>query len=192
MSASIFHWDWFTDPPWDRVSLWWLDNYIKNVRNDPRLLETMRANKAEFEVVPVPLAVLRAMAASAEDRERIPAEPAVDQAPVMRTVTIFAKALQARDLDGMMKTVSRTYFDALGRDAERLKGDLAELIERLPGLHVRTDKIETASQVGGGQVVARLDVEWQAGGRRAMSRVEMFLGRANVKDAWHIESIRTV
>ncbi len=92
----------------------------------------------------------------------------------------------------MMKTVSRTYFDALGRDAERLKGDLAELIERLPGLHVRTDKIETASQVGGGQVVARLDVEWQAGSRRAMSRVEMFLGRANVKDAWHIESIRTV
>ncbi len=75
MSASIFHWDWFTDPPWDRVSLWWLDNYIKNVRNNPRLLETMRANKAEFEVVPVPLAVLRAMAASAEDRERIPSSP---------------------------------------------------------------------------------------------------------------------
>jgi hypothetical protein len=197
MSASLFHWEWYSDPPWDRVSLWWLVNYVKNVRSKPRAKETMLANRAEFEAVPVPVSVLRHLATADVDPGTLPQQPPVDRTPLVDLLNRFSRALEAQDVETAMSTVSRSYFDVLGRNRSQLQKDLQQLVGDLPGLRVRlgTEELDAV----GNQLVAVLDVEWKSdavapagvrGGRNS-TRIELFLGRTP-RDAWQIESIRTI
>src|SRR4051794_14980795 len=124
MSASLFHWEWFTDPPWDRVSLWWLENYVDRIRQNPRALDAMKQNREEFEMVPVPVSVIRHLASADVDAATLPRAHRVDAAPVTEVVNRFARALEKGDVKGALEQVSRSYFDANGRNRSALRSDL--------------------------------------------------------------------
>jgi hypothetical protein len=191
MSASLFHWEWFTDPPWDRVSLWWLVNYVDRVRANPREVEKMRANEAEFEMVPVPVSVIRHLAAATGvDKGQLPKAPAVDRGPVAEVVNKFAEALQKGDAKGALANVARSYFDVNGRDRKALQRDLTTMVQELPGLQVKAVKPNEVEPVGN-QVVATLTAEWKADRGGGRTKIEVFVGRTGA-GAWQIESIRAL
>jgi hypothetical protein len=197
MSASAWNPDWFTDPPWDRISLWWLQNYVNNVRNNPGILEAMQANRAEFETVPVPVAVIRHLASPSVDSRTLPEEPPLDRDPALDVVGSFAEALEARNLDAAMQHISSSYFDVLNRNRDQLKRDLDQLIEQTASIQIQPARVIGLESTGE-QVLATLEVTWEAEGpseevseRRRHSRIELFLRPAH-REGWKIESIRTV
>jgi hypothetical protein len=191
MSASIFHSEWYTNPPWERVSLWWLINYVDNIRTNPGVLDRIKANKTEFEMVPVPVSVIRNLASEDVDRGSLPAQRRVDTKPVIELVERFASALEKGDVNAAMKTVSKSYFDINGRDRKALEGDLQQVTRDVSNVSVQTTKPDEVEQVGD-QVVATVAVTWSDDQRRdETTNVELFLSRGPRK-SWQIESMRTI
>lgn len=60
--SSGLHPEWYTDPPWDTVSLSWLQNYANNIRSNPELLQSLQAETSQFEMVPVPRGIIEGLA----------------------------------------------------------------------------------------------------------------------------------
>jgi hypothetical protein len=56
--SILFHPDWYVDPPWDQVTLSWLQNYVNNMRGNQAVLQGLQGDAARFEMVPVPREIL--------------------------------------------------------------------------------------------------------------------------------------
>jgi hypothetical protein len=192
VSGSLFNWDWYTDPPWDQVSLWWMWNYVNNI--NPAARKQMLENEASFEKVPVPITLLRHMAANDAALKKLPAQARFDSAPVVEVASQFARALESGDVADAMKHVAKSYYDPAGRDAAGLRKSLDTLVKETRGLKIAGLKATDAAQLGGDVVAVTLEARWEAGhagrGKAARSKIQVFLTRGKGKQ-WQIESVET-
>lgn len=197
-SGDIFHTDWYTDPPWDSVSLSWLINYVRNIRSNPVLSKSIAAQTGEFEMVPMPKEVIQHLAES----RRVSTSPGAASLQNIQQVSDvlgkFSQALEAGKLEDAATLLSPNYRDANGRDAARLKEDLKKLLANASGLKIvpfSTDNLI----VLGDRLLANIQVAWQATvkegkaavSKNASSQIELVLEKGP-KGGWMISGIRAV
>ncbi len=204
MSSGLFHTDWYTDPPWDSVTLSWLINYAQNIRTNPALTQALNAEKEQFEMVPMPKEVIQHLAAS---RRVSTSVGMINQAAsiqhteqVNNVIRSFSQALESGKLEGIASLLSPNYKDASGRDAAHLQADLRKLVGSFSNLRIvpfSTDNLI----VLGNRLVANIQVAWEATTKAhagaapvqksASSTVELILEK-NPAGAWAIAGIRVL
>jgi hypothetical protein len=194
MSSGLFHTEWYTDPPWDKVSLTWLINYVRHIRTNPVLSRALEAEKTDFEMVPMPKEVIQHIASSKLSSTSIGAISIANIDQVADVVRSFSDALESGKIDDAVALLSPKYSDAHGRDATKLKEVLHNLHAAAPGLKIvpfSTDNILLL----GNRLLATVQVAWQAKIGRAptsaSAEIELLLEK-DTKGHWTITSVRAL
>jgi ketosteroid isomerase-like protein len=198
MSSGLFHTDWYTDPPWDNVSLSWLINYVKNIRSNPELSKALAAEKDQFEMVPMPKEVIQHLAQSRLVSTSVGFTSAQHLDVVGDVVRKFVRALETEKPDDAAALLSPTYKDAEGRDANGIKTLLRKMAAASSGLRIVPFSTQSLLQVGD-HLVATLQVAWEVNlkegaasvRKSANSQLEVVLEK-DPHGGWKISGIRTL
>ncbi len=208
MSSGIFQTDWYVDPPWDRLSLSWLQNYANNIRGNPTVLASMQADGSRFEMVPMPRQILQSLAsrppasvAALPQPTRPPAgaEPSFNQYlkdrevgrsadALIGLVRSFVDGLEAGKIEQAMLAIAPGYRDRNDRDASQLQTDLQNLIRNFPNLKIVPFKAEDLQLIGN-HIVGTVHLAWEAKKGDAYlnktSRIEIIFEK-NSQGEWRI------
>ena len=195
-SGDILHTDWYTDPPWDDVSLSWILNYVNNIRTNPVLAQAVANEKDQFEMVPMPKEVLDHLAKSRRVSTVVGPSSVANVTMVNEVLTKFTQALETGRLEDAAGMLSPTYRDASGRNASQVMGDLRKLLGDVSGLKIVPFSTDDLLVIGD-RLLANIQVAWTAdvkeGARSerksAAAHVELVLEKSK-QGAWSISSVR--
>ncbi|MGA3285691.1 MAG: hypothetical protein ABSD57_14700 [Verrucomicrobiota bacterium] len=203
MSSALENLEYYVDPPWERVSLAWLLNYVQRIRANPILSKAISADKEKFEMVPMPKEVVKQLASkqlAAPILEPLKESKAArENGPVMTVIQKFSRALEAGKVEDAMALISSSYHDANGRDAVHFRDFLRKWSGITTFLRiVLPPQLESQFAVGE-FLVANIQLTWEAtineGSRREHKsspvRVELIL-KSSGKEGWKIVGIRTI
>jgi hypothetical protein len=195
-SGDILHTDWYTDPPWDDLSLSWLLNYVNIIRTNPVLSQAVLSDREQFEMVPMPKEVLEHLATSRRLTTVVGPASVANVTRVNTVLSHFIQAIEGGNLEEAAGMLSPNYRDANGRDGKQVMQDLrkiAESVSRLKIVPFSTDDL----LVLGNRLLANIQVAWEADIKHdgthqtAASHVELLLEK-DAHGAWTIGSIRVV
>jgi hypothetical protein len=195
-SGDILHTDWYTDPPWDDVSLSWILNYVNNIRTNPVLAQAVANERDQFEMVPMPKEVLDHLATSRRVSTVVGPSSVANVTLVNEVLTKFTQALETGRLEDAAGMLSPDYHDASGRNANQVMGDLRRLLGGVSGLKIVPFSTDDLLVIGS-RLLANIQVAWTAdvkegaGSSRktAAAHVELVLEK-NKHGAWSISSVR--
>jgi hypothetical protein len=205
------------DPPWDQISLSWLQNYVNNIRGNPAVLQGLQGDATRFEMVPVPREILQSLTSRSQLRTTISPAPEAPPSPdaaaqqrikdrevarsaeaLLGLVRTFVNELELGRVDGALATISPNYHDPSGRDAARLRTDLEQLVKDLPDLKIVPFKAEDLRHVGG-NIIATVHAAWRTIKKNAdkeehqaeTAKVELIFERDH-QGVWKIGSLHVL
>jgi hypothetical protein len=196
MSSDIFHSDWYTDPPWDDVSLAWLVNYVKNIRTNPALSQAVSRERDQFEMVPMPKNVLDHLANSRRVSTVVGRNSIGSITTVNTMLSQFIQAVEAGKLEDAGRMLSANYRDAFGRDAKKVMQDLKMVLGGVSNLKVVPFSTDDLLVIGD-RILANIQVAWQGDVKQGVissnqaeaAHIELILEK-DAKGQWSISSLR--